>query len=791
MELMKKAVNSISMIFVFLILLFCHASSVIAQIYISSGKKAVGPVLQVTPLKIDLGNIEKNTSRDFYISVKNTGKGELNWEIVSDSTWLVPKDDTSLDAYNQWLKTMDRGTTLSTGKSDSYEDWKAERKHLPEALFKREKTKIYFTAYTIDLPEGNYESSIIVRSNGGECKVDVSMNVVSLQSISINPVSITIRAGQRRTFRAIGIWSDGSRTNLSSTMEGQWVISDPSIGSFLYNKPVFVAEKTGQMEIRKIRGDLTSNTAVVNIEEFISEPVLFISPREIKLGDIGPGESSRGAFSLKNVGSETLKWSTNGPAGWISPEETELNGILGKSPRYIRIYVESLIGRDEEPNPYREVYPVKIKLETMSGSVTYNKSLPLGTYREMIKLYSNGGTRHVFFNFKVSRVGSRPRLAVDPLGIDLGIVEAGKKLIKKIKINNSGKGILKWKARLRKNRKRFTGITFPGGRYLSLFNKNILNKEMYRIPDHLKDSVFISGRWLEDNGYPSSDGKSNSLKKTFSGTGIAVFVWRDVEGGIIKAFIDDHFAGKIDCNSEKRARAEFIVAEDLREGPHILNLICSRGNVVIEGMRIYGDDLMKGGKNWIQIYPGNGTTTKETDYANVIINTGNLKSGNYGENIIFSSNGGSEIVEVSFKVSDSKSPNIINIYRYMKGLDCLFTASPESEAPDILQSYKNGKIAFKLYRRGTRGTTEFYRWYNPSKMTHFYSYDRSGGGKSLRGYIFEGSVGNIATSRLSKTRELYRWYNPATGTHSYSTNLKGENYTDNGYKYDGIAGYVR
>jgi hypothetical protein len=200
---------------------------------------------------------------------------------------------------------------------------------------------------------------------------------------------------------------------------------------------------------------------------------------------------------------------------------------------------------------------------------------------------------------------------------------------------------------------------------------------------------------------------------------------------------------------------------------------------------------MKGAKNWIQIYPGNGTTTKETDYANVIINTGNLKSGNYGENIIFSSNGGSEIVEVSFKVSDSKSPNIINIYRYMKGLDCLFTASPESEAPDILQSYKNGKIAFKLYRRGTRGTTEFYRWYNPSKMTHFYSYDRSGGGKSLRGYIFEGSVGNIATSRLSKTRELYRWYNPATGTHSYSTNLKGENYTDNGYKYDGIAGYVR
>jgi len=788
---MKKTVNSISIIFVFLILLFCHFSSVAAQIGISSGEKAVGPVLQVTPLKIDLGNVEKNTSRDFYISVKNIGAEKLNWEIVSDSTWLVPKDDTSLDAYNQWLMTVDRETILSTEELDSYEDWKAKREHRPEALFKREKTKIYFTAYTIDLPEGNYESSIIVRSNGGESRVDVSMKVVSLQSISINPVSITIRVGQRRTFRATGIWSDESRTNLSSAAEGQWVISDPSIGSFLYNKPVFVAEKTGQVEIKKIRGDVTSNTAIVNIEEFISEPVLFISPREINLGDIGPGENSRSAFSLKNVGSKTLRWSINGPEGWILPEGTALNGILSKSPHYIRICVESLIDKGEEINPYREVYPVRIKLETISDSVTYEKALALGTYREMITLCSNGGTRHVFLDFTVSRVRSRPCLAVDPLGIDLGIVESGKKLMKKIKINNSGKGILKWKAMLRKNRKIFTGITFPGGRYLSLFNKNILNKEIYRVPDHLKDSVFISGKWLEDNGYPSSDGESNSLKKAFSGTGIAVFVWRDLEGGTINAFIDNRFAGKIDCNSEKRERAEFTVAEDLKKGPHILNLVCSGGNVVIEGMRIYGDDLMKGRKNWIKIYPGNGTTTRETDYANVIINTENLKSGNYGENIIFSSNGGNEIVEVSFKISESKSPNIINIYRYMKGLDCLFTASPESESPDILQSYKNGKIAFRLFRRGTRGTTEFYRWYNPSNMTHFYSYDRNGGGKSLNGYIFEGSIGNIATSRLSKTRELYRWYKPATGTYSYSTNLKGENYTDNGYKYDGIAGYVR
>jgi len=66
-----------------------------------------------------------------------------------------------------------------------------------------------------------------------------------------------------------------------------------------------------------------------------------------------------------------------------------------------------------------------------------------------------------------------------------------------------------------------------------------------------------------------------------------------------------------------------------------------------------------------------------------------------------------------------------------------------------------------------------------------------GQGKSLKGYVFEGSIGNIGTSRLTNTRELYRWHNPKRRSHFYTTDQKGEGIAGKGYNFDGIAGYVR
>ena len=174
-----------------------------------------------------------------------------------------------------------------------------------------------------------------------------------------------------------------------------------------------------------------------------------------------------------------------------------------------------------------------------------------------------------------------------------------------------------------------------------------------------------------------------------------------------------------------------------------------------------------------------------------MINTDRLTSGKYSENILFSSNGGNAIVEIAAEVFDHTTSQLMKVYRFTKGTDYLYSADPGAEKMVSIAAYKNEGAVFNLFRNGTPGTTEFYGWYNPARNDHFYSYDKNGGGKSLKGYDYEKSIGNIATSRLTDTKELYRWYNPNTGTHFYSTDLKGEGLTKKGYKYDGIAGYVR
>ncbi|MBE9546256.1 MAG: hypothetical protein IMF10_02010 [Proteobacteria bacterium] len=744
---------------------------------------ATQPVLKVSPREIDLGNVERNKSKELSISIRNIGMGDLRWEVRSDTSWLVPDHDLSRDAYDLWLKTQSEQVPYNT--------WKDKKRNLPDKLTGRETDDVTITAYTVDLPDGEHKGTIIVTSGVERREIEASMKVVSLEYISITPVSIKIRPGQRRRFRAVGIWSDGSRTDLSEPADGQWVVSDPYIGGFLYGRPVFVAKDTGETEIRKIRGDVVSDVVRVVVEEGISRSVLAVSPREVDLGAIGPGESSRGDFFLKNFGSGFLNWSVDGPSGWSLAGEEELSGVVRDKPGRIRVHLRSLKGDDIGNWEDFELYPIQLRIESGGRSVSYVKGLPAGSQREMIKLTSDGGMRRIFLKFEIAQAESAPSMKVGPLGMDAGVVESGKQLVRRIKLVNKGGDILKWKARLQRNRKSFAGVPLKKGRYVSLLNKNIRGKKAYMAPARLKDSVDISGVWSEDGGYPCGYGNDDVLKYSFSGTGIALFIWKDFDGGDLAAHIDDRLVKKIDCYSQKKERAEILLAEGLEEGPHVLTLVNQEGHVAIEGMRVYSKDTRRGGPGWIRIFPDTGTTTRETDYVNIMINSRGLRPGYYSENILFSSNGGTAVIEVSLQVLSGKAAKTLNIYRYVRGSDYLFTANPELESQGFLRRYKREGNAFRLFNKGTPGTTEFFRWYNSSKGDHFYSYERDGGGKLLKGYAFEGSIGNIATTRLSDTKELYRWFNISSGVHFYTTDSKGEGCPQRGYKYDGIAGYVR
>jgi hypothetical protein len=268
--------------------------------------------------------------------------------------------------------------------------------------------------------------------------------------------------------------------------------------------------------------------------------------------------------------------------------------------------------------------------------------------------------------------------------------------------------------------------------------------------------------------------------------------WKSPLGGKISIYIDNRLMANIDTFNEQTVAAEYRLQESVSNAAHTLMLVNNLGRVVIEGIKITGRDIIRGNAKWIKIFPEIGVTTREIDYLHVSVDTTRLPPGTYGHLMSVESNGGEAPIEIFADVSPDAAYRILDVYRYRFGNDYLFSTNPEGESRTAyFRNYRKEGIAFRLFSPGGPGTTEFYRWYNPRKQLHFYSYETNGGGKLSREYIFEGTIGNIATSRLPNTRELYRWHHADKGEYFFTTDAKGEGVYKKGYKYDGIAGYVR
>jgi len=525
-----------------------------------------------------------------------------------------------------------------------------------------------------------------------------------------------------------------------------------------------------------------------------ARPVLTVTPKEIDFGAIGPAEGAKGVFVIKNAGSRTVEWSLNGPEGWSFMETEKLSGSLRSKPQNLKVHISSL--REEfsdSANKVKNSYPVQMTFEINQHFVSYQKHLMSGAHREMLKLVSNGGAINIFVRFKLVSAESEPLIHVEPTRMDFGVVKPGDQVSRRVKVTNRGRNTLKWLATIEHDAK--TGVPAAEfGRYISFLNEELVGNGVYMPPLLLKDAMELSGKWSEQNGYPSSDKSGHVLRFRFLGTGISVFFSTEIDGGDLIAYVDENVKNHQDCQADPKERTEcMIIAEGLVYGPHTLTVSGSKENrVTIEGVRTYGKDVLKGTPGWISIFPDSGTTNRETDFVNIAVNTQQFHPGYYGERILFESNGGQPVIEVSLEVSEEGVYKILDIYRYVNSADYLFSSSTTEDAKMIQnRGYRKQGIAFRLFSPGTPGTTAFYRWYHPGKKIHFYSYDRQGEGKSLKGYSFEGTIGHIGTSRLTNTRALYRWFNPVTQGYFYTTDPNGEDHLKKGYRFDGIAGYVR
>jgi hypothetical protein len=539
-----------------------------------------------------------------------------------------------------------------------------------------------------------------------------------------------------------------------------------------------------------------------NVKSSISEegellhPVMAITPQEINLGTITPGEAVRGIFTLKNTGSSVIDWSTNGPEGWEKLENQRLSSaVKSNAADSLQIEVQLLSGKSllNDNNSPNVFHTVEMKLETGSRKIVCHKEFSTGTHKEMIKVISAGESKTIFFTFIIVSTQKSPLINLNPLRLDMGSILPEKIVSKKIMVTNSGKEMLAWSVAVQKHGTKDATTNINNGRYISFVNEEARESRVYTVPGYLKETMELMGKWRESNGYPLGAERENSLKINFSGTGIIFYLLTYPDEVNLTVYldanlIDDHklFAGL------KEKRGELLIAEGLTDGPHVLTIISNDNLLVFEGAKILGKNTGYLPAGSINIVPNSGATTSQTNYLKITLNTGQMTPGYYLDKIVFDTNGGEAIVEVFAEVIPDNTLKIIDIYRYYNGTDYLFTANPQAETKRLSQNkYVKEGIAFRLFKQETPGTTSFYRWYNPQKKDHFYHYNITGGGKNLQGYIFEGSIGNIATSRLTNTRELYRWYNSKTEHYFYSTDPQGGKINKKRYRFEGIAGYVK
>lgn len=514
--------------------------------------------------------------------------------------------------------------------------------------------------------------------------------------------------------------------------------------------------------------------------------VLTVNLGEIDLGVLAPGEEAKRTFYLKNVGPGNPEWFAEAPRGWKLSESQNLSGLIGQTPEALRIH---LIYVREVGTSKNRGCSLILRLEARGEAAVFRREVPVGELREELRFHYYGGTISVFFNVRLVEMAYVPLLEVEPLRMDFGTIRPGEQITKRILLKNRGRESLKWKAGVAGTRG-MPATAPPVGRYVSFRHETAVTGA-YTLTEQIREDLELTGTWTEEGGYPSGQGEQNSLRYRFTGTGIRLYCWKSPDGGPFSVFLDEQFIDIIDGFAERRERVEVLIADALSDGPHLLNIVNGGGKVTLEGVHLFGKPIQRGPRGWITVFPDSGVTTRETDYINVALNTRQLAPGIYGDHVLFLTNGGEADVEVFLEVAAETTPRFLDVHRYLAGFDYLYTTNPQAEATRLqVKGYRHTGIAFRLFAPGTPGTTDFFRWFNPSKGDHFYSYDPKGG-KPLPGYLFEGSIGYIGTSRLTGARELYRWFNPTTNGHFYTTDQGGEGITKKGYRFDGIAGFVR
>ncbi len=517
-----------------------------------------------------------------------------------------------------------------------------------------------------------------------------------------------------------------------------------------------------------------------------------VTPRGIDFGNIGPGAAKESVFNLEFSEMGALDWVMEGLSDWVaSGAERGLSGRVDRRGAAVKVRLKCLKVEGDTQGEDRRAYPVQLIFENERQVLSLEKTLTLGYYGDRVVFVTRTGEEAVSIMFRVVPRLMGPMFATDPPALDLGTVEAGESLIKRIKVTNKGTGTLRWNAVIKPAARGRGGAAASRGAYVSFLNEEVRKKGAYAPPPHLRDRLESAGPWVEENGYPLAEGSSEAfLKYQFTGTAVDVIFREGPEMGDLKASVDSRGFMHWSAAAEEQGRKDIKIVEGLPEGPHTITILPAGGPAVIEGLRVYSRTTRPGPAGWLKVSPDVGTTTREIDFVTIRVQTAGMAPGLYSESVLFRSSEDEAAVEVSLAVSAESTAKVIPVYRYMKGSDQFLTGNPAAEGAGLLKGYRQEGLAFRLFSPGTPGTTEFYRWFNAHQGSHYYAIERDRRPPPA-GYVRERSIGNIATVKLAGSRELYRWYNPKTRFWYYTTDSSGEGFTKKGFRFDSTAGYVK
>ena len=319
-----------------------------------------------------------------------------------------------------------------------------------------------------------------------------------------------------------------------------------------------------------------------------SQSVLAITPREVDVGTISPGEVVTGVFTFKNMGSGVLNWSTSGPEGWRKLENQKLSSIQEDDTDSLRFEIRLPVDGDQLKSYKSQtaVYNTEIQFETGRGKLICQKDLHIGIHKEAIKITSSGGSRTIYVTFKIVATQESPMINFNPVRLDMGYVIPGKTVSKKIRVTNKGKEMLVWAVVARKPKRNENTSIFKKERYISLLNEEVRESGDYSVPGHLRDSVELYGKWTENDGYPYSIGGGSSIKYRFNGTGISLISAAQSEEGSLAIYLDEDMLDSHNWSASKKEKGELVLAEGLADGPHVVTVVNKEGNLKIEGVKI-------------------------------------------------------------------------------------------------------------------------------------------------------------------------------------------------------------